>query len=102
MLVHMLSTKPQNMSLEYNTQTVTIYRKRPEPCRIVSFSSLNKTESKSQRATHISLVYSDEYINSDSWELLSLKSKNIEISSSGWDGLVSRYINSKSELLELA
>ena len=102
MLVHMLSTKPQNISLEYNTQTVTIYRKRPEPCRIVSFSSLNKTESKSQRATHIALVNSNEYINSDSWEPLSQKSKNIEISSSGWDGLVSRYINSKSELLELA
>ena len=102
MLVHMLSTKPQNMSLECNTQTVTIYRKRPEPCRIVSFSSLNKTESKSQRATHIALVNSNEYINSDPWEPLSQKSKNIEISSSGWDGLVSRYFDSKLEFAEVA
>ena len=102
MFIHMPSTKPQNMSLKFNTQSVTIYRKRPEPCRIVSFSSLNKTESKSQRATHNALVNSNGSISSDSWEPLSRSSKNIEISSSGWDGLVSRYINSKSKLMEVA
>ena len=102
MLIHMLSTKPQIMSLKINAPSVTIYRKRPEPCRIVSFSSLNKTEIRNKKSTHIALVSSNEDITSDAWMPLSKKSENIEISSSGWNGLVSRYVNSKSELLEVA
>lgn len=101
MFIHMLSIKPQIMSITINTQSVTIYRKRPEPCRVVSFSSLNKTEIRRKSITHSSLVSSNGNISLDSWQPLSKNSKTIEVSSSGWNGLVSRYTNSKLELVEV-
>ncbi len=98
----MLTIKPRIMSLTIDTQPITVYRKRPEPCKIVSFSCLNKTEFKEKNCAHNILVSSNGDTLSDSWQPIVSKSKNIEISSSGWNGLVSRYTNSKTELLEVA
>jgi hypothetical protein len=102
MFIHMLTIKPQIMSLTINAQSVIVYRKRPEPCKVVSFSSLNKTEFREKSREYDILVSSNGDTLSDSWQPLASKSKNIEISSSGWNGLVTRYTNSKTELLEVA
>ncbi len=102
MFIDMLNIKPQIMSLTINKQPVAIYRKRPEPCRVVTFSSLNKTEFRKKSVTHNSLVSSNGCVSLDSWKPLSSNSKTIEIGTSGWNGLVSRYSNSKLELAEVA
>jgi len=100
--IDMLSIKPRIMSLTINKKPAAIYRKRPDPCRVVTFSSLNKTEFRRKSVNHDSLVSSNGCISLDSWQPLSFKAKTIEISTSGWNGLISRYIDSKLELAEVA
>ena len=48
------------------------------------------------------LIHYDGKISSDSWMPLPTKTKEIQVSSSGWDGLVSRYNKSKLQLIEVA
>jgi|TARA_B110000196_G_scaffold295834_1_gene285775 hypothetical protein len=102
MFIHMLSIEPQIMSLTIKTRTEVTFRKKSEPCRIVSFSSLNKTQINRKEEVHKSLVSSDGNISSDSWKPISYNTKTIEISTTGWDGLVSRYFDSKLEFAEVA
>ena len=85
-----------------NTQPSVIYRKKPDPCRIVTFSSLNKTDSGGKKLIDDVLVNSDGNISSDSWMPISIKSKNIEVSTTGWNGLITRYNRSKLEIIEVA
>tara|TARA_Y100000746_G_scaffold2093_1_gene2050 strand:- start:289 stop:549 length:261 start_codon:yes stop_codon:yes gene_type:complete len=85
-----------------NTQPSVIYRKKPDPCRIVTFSSLNKTDSGGKKSIDDVLVNFDGNISSDSWMPISIKSKNIEVSTTGWNGLITRYNRSKLEIIEVA
>ena len=85
-----------------NTQPSVIYRKKPDPCRIVTFSSLNKTDSGEKKSIDDVLVNFDGNISSDSWMPISIKSKNIEVSTTGWNGLITRYDRSKLEIIEVA
>ena len=85
-----------------NTQPSVIYRKKPDPCRIVTFSSLNKTDSGEKKSIDDVLVNFDGNIFSDSWMPISIKSKNIEVSTTGWNGLITRYNRSKLEIIEVA
>ena len=85
-----------------NTQPSIIYRKKPDPCRIVTFSSLNKTDSGEKKSIDDVLVNFDGNISSDSWMPISIKSKNIEVSTTGWNGLITRYNRSKLEIIEVA
>ena len=85
-----------------NREPSVIYRKKPEPCKIVTFSSLNKTDIGNKKLVHEALVNFDGNISSDSWMPISIKSKNIEVSSTGWNGLVTRYNQSKLEIVEVA
>ena len=85
-----------------NTQPSAIYRKKPDPCRIVTFSSLNKTDSGEKKSIDDVLVNFDGNISSDSWMPISIKSKNIEVSTTGWNGLITRYNRSKLEIIEVA
>ena len=85
-----------------NTQPSVIYRKKPDPCRIVTFSSLNKTDSGGKKSIGDVLVNFDGNISSDSWMPISIKSKNIEVSTTGWNGLITRYNRSKLEIIEVA
>ena len=85
-----------------NTQPSVIYRKKPDPCRIVTFSSLNKTDSGGKKSIDDVLVNYDGNISSDSWMPISIKSKNIEVSTTGWNGLITRYNRSKLEIIEVA
>ena len=48
------------------------------------------------------LVNFDGNISSDSWMPISIKSKNIEVSTTGWNGLITRYNRSKLEIIEVA
>ena len=90
------------MSISMNRESSVIYRKKPEPCKIVTFSSLNKTDIGNKKLVHEALVNFDGNISSDSWTPISVKSKNIEINVSGWNGLISRYNRSKLEIIEVA
>ena len=85
-----------------NTQSSVIYRKKPEPCKIVTLSSLNKTNSFTKKLVDDTLVNFDGNISSDSWVPISTKSKNIEVSTTGWNGLITRYNKSKLEIIEVA
>ena len=85
-----------------NTQPSVIYRKKPDPCRIVTFSSLNKTDSGEKKSIDDVLVNFDGNISSGSWMPISIKSKNIEVSTTGWNGLITRYNRSKLEIIEVA
>ena len=85
-----------------NTQPSVIYRKKPDPCRIVTFSSLNKTDSGEKKSIDDVLVNFDGNISSDSWMPISIKSKNIEVSTTGLNGLITRYNRSKLEIIEVA
>ena len=85
-----------------NTQPSVIYRKKPDPCKVVTFSSLNKTASGVKKSIDDVLVNFDGNISSDSWMPISIKSKNIEVSTTGWNGLITRYNRSKLEIIEVA
>ena len=85
-----------------NTQSSVVYRKKPEPCKIVTLSSLNKTNSGTKKLVDDILVNFDGNISSDSWVPISTKSKNIEVSTTGWNGLITRYNKSKLEIIEVA
>jgi hypothetical protein len=98
----MLKLKPRFMNISMGKQQSIIYRKRPEPCKIVTFSSLNKTNSGDKKLVHDALVNFDGNISSNSWEPISSKSKNIEVSNKGWNGLITRYNLSKLEIIEVA
>ncbi len=98
----MLKSKPQNMTTSMNTQPSVIYRKKPDPCKVVTFSSLNKTDSGVKKSIDDVLVNFDGNISSDSWMPISIKSKNIEVSTTGWNGLITRYNRSKLEIIEVA
>ena len=102
MFIHMLKFKPRTMSMSMNRQPSVIYRKKPEPCKIVTFSSLNKTNSGDKKSVNEVIVNFDGNISSDSWMPISIKSKNIEVSTTGWNGLVTRYNQSKLEIVEVA
>ncbi len=85
-----------------NTQPSVIYRKKPDPFKLVTFSSLNKTDSGVKKSIDDVLVNFDGNISSDSWMPISIKSKNIEVSTTGWNGLITRYNRSKLEIIEVA
>ena len=85
-----------------NTHPSVIYRKKPDPCKVVTFSSLNKPESGVKKSIDDVLVNYDGNISSDSWMPISIKSKNIEVSTTGWNGLITRYNRSKLEIIEVA
>ena len=88
--------------MSMNTQSSVIYRKKSEPCKIVTLSSLNKTNSGTKKLVDDILVNFDGNISSDSWVPISTKSKNIEVSTTGWNGLITRYNKSKLEIIEVA
>lgn len=102
MFIHMLKFNPSNMMTSMNNEPTIIFRKKLDPCKIVTLSSLNKTDSGVVKDVDDRLVYYDGKISSDSWMPLPTKTKGIQVSSSGWDGLVSRYNKSKLQLIEVA
>ena len=102
MFIHMLKFKPSNMITSMNSEQITIFRKKLDPCKIVTLSSLNKTDSGVVKDVDDRLVPYDVKIASDSWIPLTTKTKDIQVSSSGWDGLVSRYNKSKLQVIEVA
>ena len=75
------------------TRTVLRYRKRPEPHRVVTLASLNRTETKSEMVNMTSIVHSSGKIaDNQTWKPLRVKTAPIEISPSSWSGLHSRML----------
>ena len=93
MLIAFHRTMKQN---KYEANDI-IYRKRPEPCKIVSFDLLIKTNNKDANAQNNGLLVNDSGILSpdEAWHPLRKTALPVAINESSWDGLVKRFNASK-------
>ncbi|MEC7720403.1 MAG: hypothetical protein VYC60_00705 [Candidatus Thermoplasmatota archaeon] len=74
-----------------NTQEVLLYRKRPEPCRVVSLSTLRKTNANASPHTRSELVSNSGVVSSTkSWMPMPPQVTSINVSPSSWKGLQDR------------
>ena len=85
----MLTDRQQAMNLSPNNDIRRVYRKRPEPVRIVSLSSLNKTAVNRKTKNPEFLVNSS---NANAIE--------VNVSPSSWSGLHSRVLASRKISVE--
>ncbi|MBT92447.1 MAG: hypothetical protein CMA61_01405 [Euryarchaeota archaeon] len=90
------------MSPTKNANTKTIYRKRPEPCRIISFSSLIRTPTPQVGSSNSILVNNNGSIKNASWVPMPKLPTPIAVSSTSWNGLHSRVLASKILRAEVA
>ena len=83
---------------KYDTNEIT-YRKRAEPCRIVSFDLLIQTNDtiESSNSQNSGLLVNDSGILSsdDTWQPLRNTILPVAINKSSWNGLVKRFNESK-------
>lgn len=83
---------------KYDTNKIT-YRKRAEPCRIVSFDLLIQTNDtiESLNSQNSGLLVNDSGILSsdDTWQPLRNTILPVAINKSSWNGLVKRFNESK-------
>ena len=91
------------MNMRQNRDTELLYRKRPEPCRIVVLSSLRMTDTPlwgfndGPLVSHAGLMSS-----SDGWPPIACAPAHVEISPSSWAGLRSRMLASGLVRAEVA
>lgn len=97
----MLIDRHWNMNRSLNCDTQLIYRKRPEPVRVVPFSSLNKTTGSSTKRNSDVLVNSSNGNATDGlWQPMSKRVIEVNVSPSSWSGLHSRVLASRKVILE--
>ena len=83
------------MNLRQNQDTVLNYRKRPEPCRIITLSSLRRTDAPLQGSNDGPLVNHVGLMDpSDDWPPIESAPVRVEVSPSSWAGLHSRMLAS--------
>ncbi|RZD35146.1 MAG: hypothetical protein CXT72_04500 [Methanobacteriota archaeon] len=90
------------MSLRKNANTKTIYRKRPEPRRIISFSSLIRTPTLQMGSSNSILVNNNGSIENASWAPMPKLPTPVAVSSTSWKGLRSRVLASRILRAEVA
>ena len=89
------------MNRSLNCDTQLIYRKRPEPVRVVSFSSLNKTTGNFTRRNSEMLVNSSNGNATDGlWQPMPKRAIEVNVSPSSWSGLHSRVLASRKVTVE--
>ena len=97
----MLIGRQQAMNRSPNNDTRRVYRKRPEPVRIISFSSLNKTTANRKTKNSEFLVNSSNGIAIDGhWQPMPRPAIEVNVSPSSWSGLHSRVIASRKISVE--
>jgi hypothetical protein len=95
------------MNLRQNRDTELLYRKRPEPCRIVVLSSLRMIDTPLRRfndgplVSHAGLMSSSDS-SSDDWSPIACAPAHVEVSPSSWAGLRSRMLASGLVRAEVA
>lgn len=95
----MLTTLHRGMNKNMYDTNEVIYRKRSEPCRIVSFDLLIQTNdtTDSLKSQNNGILVNDDGILSsdDTWHPLRKTILPVAINKSSWNGLVKRFNESK-------
>tara|TARA_B100000029_G_scaffold90082_1_gene79925 strand:- start:172 stop:462 length:291 start_codon:yes stop_codon:yes gene_type:complete len=78
------------------------YRKRPEPCRVVSLDSLRRTDSENTNNDGPFVSHTGILEMPDSSKPVTSPQSRIEVSKRGWDGLHSRLMSSLAIHAEVA
>ncbi|MAK95584.1 MAG: hypothetical protein VX493_04960 [Candidatus Thermoplasmatota archaeon] len=74
-----------------NTEAALLYRKRPEPCRVVSLSTLQRTNTSIRPHPRPELVSNSGVVsNTNSWMPMSQPTPTVNVSPSSWKGLQNR------------
>ncbi len=98
----MLIERHLSMNRSLKRDTEQIYRKRPEPVRVVPFSSLNKTTGKSTRRNSEVLVNSSNGNATEGlWQPMPKRAIEVNVSPSSWSGLHSRVLASRKVTVEV-
>ena len=97
--LNMLTALHRGMNKNMYDTNEVIYRKRSEPCRIVSFDLLiqtNDTNDSLKSQNNGILVNDDGILSSDdTWHPLRKTILPVAINKSSWNGLVKRFNESK-------
>ena len=97
----MLTDRQQAMNRSPNNDSGKVYRKRSEPVRIVSLSSLNKTTVKLNAKNSEFLVNSSNGNAIDGrWQPMPRPAIEVNVSPSSWSGLHSRVLDSRKIAVE--
>mgnify|MGYP004340387693 CR=1 FL=1 len=78
------------------------YRKRPEPCRVVSLDCLRRTDSENTSNDGPFVSHTGLLEIPDPWKPVQRPQSRIEVSKRGWDGLHSRMVSSLANHAEVA
>ena len=79
------------MNRQANDTATLLYRKRPEPCRVVSLATLRRTKGPAPQPASTTLVsYSGVVSEDDSWSPMPRIAAQINVSPSSWAGLRER------------
>ena len=92
----MLTDRQQAMNLSPNNDIRRVYRKRPEPVRIVSLSSLNKT-AVNRKTKNPEFLVNSSNANAihGQWQPMPRPTIEVNVSPSSWSGLHSRVLASR-------
>ncbi len=97
----MLTDRPRAMNRSPITDSRKVYRKRPEPVRVVSFSSLKKTTANRKIKKFNFLVNSSNGNAIDGrWQPMPRPAIEVNVSPSSWNGLHSRVLASRKITVE--
>ena len=97
----MLTDRHQAMNRSPNNDIRRVYRKRLEPVRIVTFSSLNKTTANQKMKNLEFLVNSSNGNATDGqWQPMPKPAIEVKVSPSSWSGLHSRVLASRKISVE--
>ena len=92
----MQNARHQTMNTNQNCHSNRVYRKRPRPVRVVSFSSLNKTTCNPTRRNSGLLVNSSNGNAADgSWQPIPKRAIEVNVSRSSYSGLHARVLASR-------
>ena len=79
------------MNGQQNDTAALLYRKRPEPCRVVSLATLRRTNASVHGSNDPALVSSTGVISDhNSWGPLPSPAAQVNVSPSSWQGLHDR------------
>ena len=79
------------MNGQANDTVKLLYRKRPEPCRVVSLATLRRTNGPAPESSNPALVsFSGVVSEDDSWGPMPRLAAQINVSPSSWQGLRDR------------
>ena len=79
------------MNIQQDDTATLRYRKRPEPCRVVSLATLRRTNASVHGSTDSALVSSTGVVSDhDSWGPLPSPAAQVNVSPSSWQGLRDR------------